>query len=171
VANISSHRRVWDHRWDEFSKWAEKGQEIKDALLSLVDEDTRSFNAIIEAIRLPKGSDSEKENRKKAIQNATRYAIEVPFRVMTLSLQAFEIIEEMVHSGNPNSVTDAGVGALCARAAVHGAFMNVRINGADLDDQAFVKEITEQGQKMTAEADRREEEVRKHIDLVIAGKA
>ncbi|MGA1581690.1 MAG: glutamate formimidoyltransferase [Saprospiraceae bacterium] len=171
VANISSHRRVWDHRWDEFSKWAEKGQEIKDALLSLVDEDTRSFNAIIEAIRLPKGSDSEKENRKKAIQNATRYAIEVPFRVMTLSLQAFEIIEEMVHSGNPNSVTDAGVGALCARAAVHGAFMNVRINGADLDDQAFVKEITEQGQKMTAEADQREEEVRKHIDLVIAGKA
>lgn len=167
VANISAHRRVWDHRWEEFSGWAEKGQQIKDALLHLVDEDTRSFNAIIEAVRLPKGTEAEKAVRSVAIQNATRYAMEVPLSVMKYSLSAFDVIEQMVKTGNPNSITDAGVGALCARAAVHGAFMNVRINGADLKDQAFVEQVTADGLKMTDEADRREQQIREYINQVI----
>ena len=170
VANISSHRRIWDSRWEEFSAWAEVGQKIKASLLHYVDEDTRSFNAIIEAVRLPKSTEEEKKVRKEAIQDATRYAIEVPFQVMIYSLKAFDLIEEMVKSGNPNSITDAGVGALCARAAVHGAFMNVRINGADLLDKSFVQEKTEEGWKMTAEADRREQHIREYINQVIDSK-
>lgn len=171
VANISSHRRVWDDRWAEFSEWAEKGQKIKDALLHLVDEDTRSFNAIIEAIRMAKSTEEEKKARKEAIQEATRYAIEVPFRVMSYALQSFDIIEAMVEKGNPNSITDAGVGALCARAAVHGAFMNVQINAADLEDKGFVEEKISAGRRMIAEADEREKAVRDKIQAHIEKKS
>jgi len=128
VANLSSHKRGWDDRWEEFSDWAEQAQILKDQLLKLVDEDTNSFNAIMDAIRLPKGTAEEKANRSQAIQDATRYAIEVPFKVMETSMQTYPIIKAMAEVGNPNSVTDAGVGALCVRAAVHGAFLNVKIN-------------------------------------------
>ena len=153
VANLSAHRRVWDDRWEEFSEWAAKGQALKDALLKLVDEDTNAFNKIIDAVRMPKGSDMEKTARKTALQAATKYAIEVPFKVMELSLQSFEVIEAMAEKGNPSSVTDAAVGALCARAAVHGAFLNVKVNTADLEDKAFVKDVLEKGATMTKEAD------------------
>jgi len=156
VANLSSHKRSWDARWEEFSEWAAKGQQLKDELLLLVDEDTNSFNAIMTAFRLPKGSEAEKTARSKAIQEATKYAIDVPFKVMEKTIATFEIIQAMAETGNPNSVTDAGVGALCARAAVHGAFLNVKINTADLDDKAFVASVLEKGQALTEEADRLE---------------
>lgn len=159
VANLSAHKRGWDERWEEFSEWAERGQELKDALLALVDEDTRAFNRIIDAIRLPKGSDAEKVARKAAIDAATRYAIEVPLRVMELTLQTFDVIDAMVHIGNPASITDAGVGALCARAAVQGAFLNVRVNAADLKDEKYVAQTIAKATAMADQANEREKQI------------
>lgn len=141
VANLSSHKAGWDDRWEEFSEWAAKGQKIKDELLYLVDEDTRAFNRIMDAFSLPKSTDAEKTARSEAIQTATRYAIEVPFRTMQTAYQAFELIRAMVETGNPNSVTDAGVGALCVRSAVMGAYLNVKINGAGFKDQAYLQVV------------------------------
>ena len=145
VANLSSHKTGWDERWEEFSDWAEKGQKLKDELLFLVDEDTRSFNRIMDAFGLPKETPEEKAARTDAIQEATKYAIEVPFKTMQKSFEAMEIIKAMVETGNPNSVTDAGVGALCARSAVMGAFLNVKVNAAGLKDKMFVKDILKKG--------------------------
>jgi glutamate formiminotransferase/formiminotetrahydrofolate cyclodeaminase len=159
VANLSSHRRVWDDRWAEFSEWAERGQRIKDGLLALVDEDTRSFNGIIAAVRLPKGTEAEKTARHEAMQEATKYATEVPFRTMELALETFEVCKAMAEKGNPNSVSDAGVGALCARAAVHGAWLNVRINAGDIEDKAWVEAKLSAAQSMAARADALEQEV------------
>ncbi|MFN2395695.1 MAG: glutamate formimidoyltransferase [Bacteroidales bacterium] len=164
VANISSHKRGWDEKWEFYSKWAEKGQAIKDELTWLVDEDTRSFNRIMEAFGMSKSTDEEKKARKQAIQDATKYAIEVPFRVMKKSYESMDIIEEMVEKGNPASVTDAGVGALCARTAVMGAFMNVRINTADLEDKAFVKDIIEKGKEIQDAAIKKEQEIIKLVE-------
>lgn len=145
VANLSSHKKGWDERWEEFSVWATKGQQLKDQLLKLVDEDTMSFNKIMEAFALPKSTDDEKKIRDEAIQAATKYAIEVPFKVMELSYESILIAKQMVQIGNPNSITDAGVGALCARTAVIGAFMNVRINSSGLKDKTFVNDIIAKG--------------------------
>jgi glutamate formiminotransferase/formiminotetrahydrofolate cyclodeaminase len=141
VANLSSHKPGWDERWDTFSEWAVKGQKIKDQLLRLVDEDTRAFNAIMTAFGLAKGTDEEKQMRKKAIQDATRLAIDVPVAVMELAYQSMEIIQAMAASGNPNSVSDAGVGALCATAAVRGAHLNVMINIGGFEDTAYADSV------------------------------
>ena len=168
VANLSSHRRTWDHRWEEFGEWADRGQRIKDALLGLVDEDTRSFNAIIDAIRLPKASAEEKAARHQAIQDATRYAIEVPFQVIEWSVKAMELARAMTELGNPSSVTDAGVGALCARTAAMGAFLNVQVNSADLEDQAFVGEKLAAGKQLLARADELQAEVLEIVHQKIA---
>jgi glutamate formiminotransferase / formiminotetrahydrofolate cyclodeaminase len=159
VANISSHKPGWDDRWEEFSEWAEKGQKIKDELLRLVDEDTKAFNSIISAFRLPKNTEEEKKARRQAVQEATRYAIDVPFRVMELAFRSFEVYKEMVQKGNPNSTTDAAVGALCARAAVHGAFLNVKVNTTGLDDKAYAKEVLAKGEEYIRLANALEEEV------------
>jgi len=159
VANLSSHKRGWDDRWEEFSDWAEKGQAIKDELLHLVDEDTASFNAIMAAFALPKGSDEEKAARTQAIQDATKYAIQVPFRVMEVAHSSFELIKAMAETGNPNSVTDAGVGALCARTAVMGAHLNVKINAAGLKDKEFVNEILARAKRHEDEAIEMEKEI------------
>ncbi len=164
VANLSAHRRVWDHRWQEFSAYAESGQKLKDALLRMVDEDTNAFNKIIAAIRLPKSSPAEKQARKQAIQAATKYATEVPLEVMRLSLETFEVIEAMAKIGNPNSVSDAGVGALSARAAVHGAYLNVKINASDLEDKEFVAKVLEEAERMTKEADKLEKKILKIVN-------
>jgi glutamate formiminotransferase/formiminotetrahydrofolate cyclodeaminase len=145
VANLSSHKAGWDDRWEEFSNWAEKGQKLKDELLFLVDEDTRSFNRIMEAFGLPKETQEEKTARTAAIQEATKYAIEVPFRTMQKAYESMEIIKAMVKTGNPNSITDAGAGALCARTAVMGAFLNVKVNASGLKDKIFVEDILKQG--------------------------
>ena len=159
VANLSSHRRVWDDRWAEFSEWAERGQRVKDGLLALVDEDTRAFNGIIAAVRMPKGTATEKAARHEAMQNATKYATEVPFRTMELALQSFDVCKSMAEKGNPSSASDAGVGALCARAAVHGAWLNVRINVGDIEDKAWVEEKLAAAQAIAAKADALEQEV------------
>lgn len=145
VANLSAHKKGWDERWEEFSQWAEKGQAIKDQLLYLVDADTAAFNKIMQAFGLPKGTDEEKNARTQAIQDATKYAIEIPFRVMELCFESLTVMKAMVEQGNPNSITDAGVGALCARAAVFGAFMNVRINAGGFNDKAFVNDLIAKG--------------------------
>ncbi|MDP4281414.1 MAG: glutamate formimidoyltransferase [Bacteroidota bacterium] len=152
VANLSSHKPGWDDRWKEFSDWAEKGQKFKDELLFLVDEDTRAFNRIMSAFGLSKATDEDKKKRSAAIQEATKYAIEVPFRTMQKALESMEILEAMVDTGNPNSVSDAGVGALCARSAVMGAYLNVRINASGLTDKAFVEDILKRGEEMELRA-------------------
>jgi len=159
VANLSSHKRGWDDRWEEFSVWAEKGQQYKNELIRLVDEDTNSFNKIMEAFRLPKGSDEEKELRKKAVVEATKYAIEIPFKVMETAYRSMEINKAMVEFGNPNSVTDAGVGALCARAAVMGAYMNVKINCKELDDTKYVEDMLKKGAEIQQKAQDLEKEI------------
>ena len=140
VANLSAHKAGWDDRWEEFSGWAEKGKGYIDALVRMVDEDTNAFNRIMDAFGLPKSNDAEKQARKQAIQDATRYAIEVPFKVMEFCYGSMEVMKAMVEIGNPNSVTDAAVGALAARSGVIGAGLNVKINAASLDDKAFVEE-------------------------------
>ncbi len=159
VANLSSHKAGWDDRWEEFSNWAEKGQQIKDELLFLVDEDTRAFNRIMDAFGLPKGTDEEKAVRTRAIQEATRYAIDVPFRTMKTSFGAFDLIQAMVSTGNPNSVSDAGVGALCARTAVVGAWLNVKINASGLKDKEYIDSIMKEAGEMMVKSREKEEEI------------
>ena len=163
VANLSSHKRGWDDRWKEFSAWAEQGQQLKDRLLMLVDEDTNAFNKIMDAFSLPKSSEEEKTIRKQAIQDATKYAIEIPFQVMETALATMEIIKAMAATGNPNSITDAGVGGLCARAAVIGAHMNVLTNAGDLKDQAFLDMLLPKAQAMADKAEQMEAEIRKLV--------
>jgi len=145
VANLSSHKTGLDERWQEFSDWAAKGQQYKNELLKLVDADTKAFNGIMEAFSLSKSTEEEKVLRTKAIQQATKYAIEIPFKVMELAYASLAVIKAMAETGNPNSVSDAGVGALCARSAVIGAFMNVRINAAGYNDKIFVDDIIARG--------------------------
>jgi len=138
VANLSAGKRGWEDQTIYFSEYADKGQKLKDQLLLAVDEDTSAFNKIMEAFALPKNTDDEKTIRTEAIQNATKYAVEVPLKVMKLSYNSLELIKAMVEKGNPNSITDAGVGALCIRTAVEGAYLNVRINASGIKDQKFV---------------------------------
>lgn len=159
VANLSSHKPGWDDRWKEFSDWAEKGQDYKNQLIQMVDEDTHSFNKIMEAFGLPKGTDEEKKARSQAIQAATKYATEVPFKVMQLAHDSMQVIKAMTEIGNPNSITDAGVGALCARAAVLGAFMNVRINAKGLTDKDFAADIVAKGKAIANAAGALEQEI------------
>ena len=167
VANLSSHKPGWDDRWEEFSKWAEKGQKLKDELIWLVDEDTNAFNKIMAAFGLPKSNDEEKKARKQAIQDATKYAIEVPFKTVQKSFEVFEICRAMIETGNPNSVTDAGVGALCARAAVTGAYLNVKINAASLDDKEFANNIVTQAADFVAKANETEKALLAQVEAVI----
>jgi len=164
VANLSSHKKGWDDRWEEFSNWAEKGQQFKDELLQLVDEDTRAFNLIMNAFSLPKETEEEKGIRTHSIQSATKYAIEVPYKVMQASFSGMQIIKAMAETGNPNSVSDAGVSALCARSAVMGAFMNVRINATGYDDKIFAKEIVAKGKEIENNAIALESEIIKIVN-------
>lgn len=141
VANLSAHKPGWDEKWEYFSNVAVKGQLLKEELIHLVDEDTNAFNKIMNAFGLPKGTDEEKAARKQAIQEATKYATEVPFRTVQRSFDVFALCEDMIENGNPNSVTDAAVGVLCAEAAVTGAYLNVKINASSLEDKAFANKI------------------------------
>lgn len=145
VANLSSHKPGWDDRWKEFSDWAEKGQFYKNELLKLVDEDTKAFNKILLSFGLPRSTDAEKKSRAQAIEDATKDATEIPFKVMELAGASMEIIKKMAEIGNPNSISDAGVGALCARSAVIGAYLNVKINARDLTDKDFVAQLISKG--------------------------
>lgn len=164
VANLSSHKKGWDDRWEEFSNWAEKGQEYKRQLLQLVDADTAAFHAIMLALGMPKSTDEEKAARKKAIQEATKMAMEIPFQVMQASYKSMEVIKAMAEIGNPNSVSDAGVGALCARSAVMGAFMNVRINAAGCEDKNFVNDMLAKGKEIETKTIALETEILKTVN-------
>ena len=148
VANLSAHKPGWDEKWDFFSDIAEKGQEIKNTLLHLVDEDTKAFNKIMEALSMPKNNDNEIRLRNEAIEKATLYAIEIPYKVMENAYKSLDIIKTMAINGNPNSISDAGVGALCASTAVSGAFMNVKINAASLKNQSLAKEYIIKGEQI-----------------------
>ena len=159
VANISSHKRGWDERWEEFSGWAEKGKLIQNELLRLVDEDTNAFNMIMKAFGMPKSSEEEKKERKAAIEEATKKAILVPFKVMEIAYGAYELIEEMVKEGNPNSVTDAGVGALAVRSCIKGAYLNVCVNTEGLEDKKFGQEIKAKAAEMNAQSEKKEKEI------------
>ncbi len=164
VANLSAHKRGWDDRWEEFSEWAVKAQGLKDQLLRMVDEDTNAFNGIMDAYGLPKSSDEEKAARKQAIQAATKNAIEVPFKVMKLAFESLSVCRAMVETGNPNSITDAGVGALAARSAVMGAFLNVKINTADLEDKDYVAKILAEGEDIQNKAIAEEQALLKRVN-------
>lgn len=159
VANLSAHKRGWDERWEEFSDWAEKGKQAHDRLLKLVDDDTAAFNVLMEAFGLPKNTDQEKKLRSAAIQSATKHAIEVPFEVMKTAFQSLEVIEAMAKTGNPNSLSDAGVGALCARTAVYGAYLNVRINAGGLSDKEFSGKILAESAEILEKAKAKEAEI------------
>lgn len=167
VANLSSHKKGWDDRWKEFSEWAEKGKAIQNRLLGLVDRDTDAFNKIMEAYALPKKTEEDKKARNIAIQDATRHAVLIPFEVMETALSGFALIREMVEKGNPNSVTDAGVGALALRTCIKGAFLNVKINVAGLEDEAFVREIVEKGCNIESKAALEEEAILKMVEAAI----
>ncbi len=164
VANLSAHKRGWDDRWEEFSDWAEKGKIYHDRLVKLVDEDTAAFNAIMDAFGLPKNTDQEKKIRSANIQAATRHAIEVPFEVMQTAFKSLEVIEAMAEIGNPNSLSDAGVGALCARTAVYGAYLNVRINSGELADKTYVAEILTKAVHLLQETVAKETEILKLVE-------
>ena len=159
VANLSSHKAGWDDRWEEFSDWAEKGQAVLTELLHLVDEDTAAFNRIMAVFAMPKSTDEEKAARSAALQEATLYATEVPLRTMKAASRVFEIVRAMAAEGSPNSVSDAGVGALAARSAVLGACLNVKINAAGLKDRAKADALVGEADALAAEAVRLEAEV------------
>ncbi len=166
VANLSSHKPGWDERWEEFSQWAEKGKQYYQELLFLIDEDTRAFNKIMDAFSLPKSTEEEKMVRHQAIQEATRYAIEIPFRVMKVAYQSMEVIKAMAEIGNPNSVSDAGVGAIAARGCVMGAYLNVKINAASYEDKEYVQRIVSEG----AEIEQKTIELEKEILNIVNAK-
>ncbi|MEO0405488.1 MAG: cyclodeaminase/cyclohydrolase family protein, partial [Bacteroidota bacterium] len=167
VANLSAHKRGWDDKWATYSEWAEKGMSYQQTLLNLVDEDTQAFNKIMDAFGLPKGTEEEKKARKEAIQSATKYAIEIPLEVARTAYQSMGVMKAMVDIGNPNSITDAGVGAMCARTAVLGAIMNVKINAGDLDDKGFVSKVLKECEQLTADSESLEKELRNAVDQAI----
>ena len=167
VANLSSHKRGWDDRWEEFSDWAEKGMQYQNELVRLVDEDTNAFNKIMDAFGLPKKTDEEKVLRKQAIEEATKNAILVPFKVMEVSYKALELIKAMAENGNPNSVSDAGVGALAIRSCVKGAFLNVKINSGDLEDIAFVQYVSSKALEIEKKTEEMEKEILKIVESKI----
>lgn len=163
VANLSSHKRGWDDRWEEFSDWAQKGMYYQEKMLFLVDEDTKAFNKIMEAFGLPKNSEEEKAARSKAIEDASKYAMEIPFRTAELAFESMEVMAKMVEIGNPNSITDAGVGVLCARTAVLGAAMNVRINASGIKDKTFTEDLVNRVNEIEKKAEALEAAVRAKI--------
>ncbi len=167
VANLSAHKRGWDERWEEFSDWAEKGKALHDELLKMVDEDTNAFNKIMDAFSLPKGSDSEKANRKKAIDDATIYAIKVPYKVMQLCFDTMGIAKAMAEIGNPNSVTDAGVGALAGLAGLRGAYYNVKINAASLKNNKEINDLLVEADKLEKAALLLQDDILKIVDSKI----
>ena len=169
VANLSAHKRGWDDRWKEFSDWAEKGQAIMNELVSLVDEDTAAFDKIMAAFGLPKGTDEEKAAREKAIEDATLYASQVPLRTMKASFRVFEVARAMATEGNPNSVSDAGVGALAARSAVLGACLNVKINAVGLADKEKAAELISEAEEIAAKAVKEETEILEIVNNKING--
>lgn len=169
VANLSSHKAGWDDRWEYFSDWAEKGMKTMNELLALVDEDTAAFNKIMDVFGMPKGTDEEKEARAIAMEAATLYATQVPLRTMKAAYKAFDVVRAMTEEGNPNSVSDAGVGALAARSAVMGACLNVKINAAGLKDRATAEALVAEANEIQALAQNAEREIIAIVEEKING--
>ena len=167
VANLSSHKQGWDDRWQEFSKWADRGQALMTRLLHLVDEDTLAFNKIMNAFGMPKKTEEEKQLRTEAIQAATLYATQVPLQTMKTSYEGFELCRAMASTGNPNSVSDAGVGALAIRAAVRGACLNVKINAASLKDREVADKLVAEAEQLALQADKEESDIRTVVESKI----
>lgn len=167
VANLSAHKAGWDARWEEFSDWAERGQAILAEALHLVDEDTAAFNRIMDVFAMPKSTDEEKTARSAALQVATLYATQVPLRTMKCAMRVFELVHAMASEGNPNSVSDAGVGALAARGAVLGARLNVRINAAGLKDRAVADTLVAEADAIAETARKAEAEVLEMVESKI----
>lgn len=167
VANLSAHKPGWDSRWKEFADWAELGQAVMKELLALVDEDTAAFNRIMAALGMPKGSDEEKKARQAALETATLYATEVPLKTMKAAYGCYGLLRAMAVEGNPNSVSDAGVGALAATAAVRGAHLNVRINAAGLKDRVKAQELLDKAAKIETAALAAEKEILEAVNSVI----
>ncbi len=159
VANLSAHKRGWDERWEFFSDWAVKGERFRERFMQLVDEDTRAFNRILEAFRMPKKTQEEILRRKQAVEEATLYATEVPLRVMRLALDAMEVPEAMAREGLPASVSDAAVGAMALRTGAFGAYFNVLINAGQLEDREKAKQLTDEAEKILEKIKRKEEEI------------
>lgn len=164
VANLSAHKAGWDEKWEFYSKWAEKGQKYKNQLLYLVDEDTKAFNKIIEGFRMPNTTESEKEARKAAIEEATKYATEIPFQVMETAYNSIEVMQAMLKEGLQSSLSDAAVGVLCARTAVVGAYFNVRINAKDIKDRKFADRILKKASEIHEKTLKLEQETIVFID-------
>ena len=164
VANLSANKRGWEDKWEFYSKWGEKSLAYQNILVMLVDEDTLAFNRIMAAVSLPKDSDEQKETRLMALQSATKYAIEVPFKIMETSFACLESIKCMAEVGNPNSISDAGVAALCIRTAVMGAYLNVRINCKDLNDDIYVSDIIQKGKLIVEQTNLIEKEIMLLVD-------
>ena len=169
VANLSSHKAGWDERWKYFSDWAEKGMAVMNELLALVDEDTAAFNKIMDVFGMPKGTAEEKEARAAAMEAATLYATQVPLRTMKAAYKAFDVVRAMAEEGNPNSVSDAGVGALAARSAVMGACLNVKINAAGLKDRATAEALVNEANEIQALAQQAEREILAIVENKING--
>ena len=159
VANLSSHKAGWDDKWEYFSNWADNGMAVMNELLYLVDEDTAAFNKIMDVFGMPKSTDEEKAARAEAMEVATLYATQVPLRTMKAAYKAFDVVRAMAEEGNPNSVSDAGVGALAARSAVMGACLNVKINAAGLKDRAMAEALVKEAEEIQAAAQRAEAEI------------
>jgi len=169
VANLSAIKKGWDEQWEYFSDYASQGQKLKDELLYLVDEDTESFNKIIEAIRLPKSTDAEKEQRKIAIDAATKYAIDIPLRVMQTASDTYVLLDAMVEKGNPASISDVGVGALCSHTAVYGAYLNVMINCKDLKDADYVNDRLSKAKKLLDISENKHQQILSEVEKIING--
>lgn len=167
VANLSAHKPGWDERWKEFSDYADSGRKLLDTLMALVDEDTAAFNRIMAVFGMPKGTDEEKAARAEALESATLYATEVPLRTMKAAYATFDLLDAMARIGNPNSVSDAGVGAIAAEAAVAGANLNVRINAAGLKDRAKADKLTSEAASIASEAVRRRAEILDNVNKTI----
>ena len=168
VANLSSHKAGWDERWEEFSAWAEEGMALEQELLALVDEDTEAFNRIMNAFGLPKASEEDKKLRSRAIQEATLFAAQVPLRTMKTAEKVFPLCRAMVEKGNPNSVSDAGVGALAARSAILGAGLNVKINASSLKDREQAESLIAEAEEIIRRAVKQEAEILEMVEKVIA---
>ena len=164
VANLSANKRGWDEKWEFYSKWGEQSLELQNILVNLVDEDTKAFNKIMSAVSLPKDTKEQKLNRSAALESATKYAIEVPFKIMETSFSCLESIKCMTELGNPNSISDAGVAALCIRTAVMGAYLNVKINCKDLNDKIFVSTILKKGKMIVNSTNKIEGEIMKLVE-------
>jgi len=167
VANLSAHKPGWDDNWEYFSNWAVKGQQYKNDLLFLVDEDTNAFNKIIDAFRLPKANENEINIRKQAIEDATKYATEIPLKVMQTAYNSIDVMLEMAKKGLQNSLSDAGVGVLCAKTAVTGAYFNVRINAKDIKDRTYADNILKEAKKIYEQTCVLEQELMDIIDAKI----